>query len=225
MISPHLPKLFSVISTDAGIQPVTLVSLTGLGSARPDPGSPQPAHQEAEVLVQPAPERGTEPSVGEREAFTIADFMSRSVVTARADQPLREVVRLLGERRIAGVPVVNDDGEVAGVISQSDIAAHVAESWSELTAAPDPGRFYQSLWIPESDLHERVSAETPVSEVMSPYVLYATPDASLDETAELMLTHGIHRVVVLHQRSIVGIVSSLDLLRAYREASRAGHRL
>ena len=221
MISPHVPPLFPPRPADPGGQPVTLVCLTELGSAWPDSSLPSAPEREGADCFEPDPEDPpSERTVEQREGRTVADFMTRPVITARTDQPLREVVKLLGQRRIAGVPVVDDDGRVAGVISQSDIAAHVAESWSELFAA-HPARFYQSFWIPESDLHERMSAETPVSQVMSPYVLYATPDSSLDETAELMLKHGVHRVVVLEAGLIVGIVSSLDLLRAYREANPA----
>jgi CBS domain-containing protein len=52
--------------------------------------------------------------------MTVGDVMTRSVVSVRAWTPLKEVARLLIERRISGVPVVDDDGALLGVVSEGD---------------------------------------------------------------------------------------------------------
>lgn len=122
----------------------------------------------------------------------LADIMTRRVVTARCDQPIDEIINLLGRHQIGGLPVLDEQGVLAGVLSQSDLAAHMTE----------------------------ISDETRAEQLMAPFICYATADTGLDETADLMLAHDIHRVIVMQDDVMVGIVSSLDLLRAYRNSGR-----
>ena len=206
MISPFQPLPAPLGGDDpSGVAPVPLVYFPPLATEGPRDHfvADQPESSEPEDRAQLPPR-------------TLADIMTSPVLTARAEQPLREVVEMLGRHRIAGVPVLSEEGELVGVISQSDVAAHVACAWAEVPPAADPSRFFQSLWISDPDLHERMTADTPVGEVMAAYVHFATPDTPLDEAADLMLAHGIHRIVVLQGSELIGIVSSLDLLRAYR---------
>lgn len=134
-----------------------------------------------------------------------SDIMQGSVITVTLDTSLRKLVQLLTKRRISGVPVVDAEGTPAGVISLTDVAAYVGQSWVK----SNPGA--AMAW--QEALGESLG-DTPVSDVMSPFVYYAEEGASLDELAEMMLEHHIHRLVVVRQQQLVGIVSSLDLIRA-----------
>jgi len=199
---------------------VAPIYMAGVGAKRLEAQSPSPAADvvggEPEAAADDYFEANGESIVEKSGPWTLADIMTSPVLTASCHQSVRELVELLAGKGIAGVPVVDGENRLVGVISQSDIAAHVARSWAEVPAEAAP--FYQSLWITAPDTHERLSAETSVDKLMAPYVFYATPDSTLEEAADLMLAHGIHRVIVLRGQEIAGIVTSLDLLRAFRQA-------
>ncbi len=198
------------------------IYLAGVGD-RPGtlpPNEPEIGREELPQEPEDCFEReaeGPQERTSKSSAWTLADIMSHPVLTARMDQSVREVVQLLAKQQIAGMPVVDEGERLVGVLSQSDVAAHVAHSWAEVPPSPDSGGFFQSLWLHDPNVHERMSAQTPVEHVMSPYVYYATPDTTLQEAADLMLEHNIHRIIVLRGPKIAGIVTSLDLLRAFRQ--------
>ncbi len=156
--------------------------------AAPLPGTPLALPPISPIYLPPLRSGSSiRPTATGRPPRRLADIMTRRVITARCDQTVAELTRLLIRHRIGGVPVLNAEGGLAGVITQSDLATGLG-----------------------------LSEDTEIDKLMAGSVWFATPDASLDETADLMLAHNIHRVVVVDGDDVVGIVSSLDLLRAYR---------
>jgi CBS domain-containing protein len=137
-------------------------------------------------------------SVGERRA---RDIMHTDLITVRADMPLHEVMQLLSHRRISGAPVVDTEGLPVGVVSLTDVAHYVSQSW---------------IGPPTEENQQRV-AETRVIEVMSPFLHFAEEETSLHGLADLMVEHQVHRLLVLREGVVVGLISSLDLIRALAE--------
>jgi CBS domain-containing protein len=142
-----------------------------------------------------------------------ASIMQPGVLTVRVDTPLRDLVKILTQRRISGAPVVDLEGKPTGVISLTDIAAYVGQSWLKSNSHSTT----PMAW--EDALGESLG-ETLVQEVMSPFVYYAEESTGLLELAEMMMEHHIHRVLIVRETEIVGIVSSLDLIKAFHEANR-----
>jgi CBS domain-containing protein len=132
--------------------------------------------------------------------------VSSEVLTIPADATLRELAQLLIHANISGVPVVDDQGNVVGVVSHTDVTAHMAQVWarSASTSQARPGTTEDS-------------AQTLVSDIMAPYAYYATEQSTADELVKLMLKHHIHRVLIMRGQQLVGIVTTLDLLRSSLE--------
>ncbi len=144
------------------------------------------------------------------------DIMRREVVSLRADMSLRQAAQILHEVKISGAPVVNDSGELIGVVSQSDL---LREAVDAKDAAYFIGGFYCEVPpVGEPGLFGGVSADsTKVEDIMSPYVITAGPEDSVAVLARLLREHRFHRLIVTEGKAIVGIVSTLDLLQVIEQ--------
>ncbi|HXW97183.1 MAG TPA: CBS domain-containing protein [Gemmatimonadales bacterium] len=128
-------------------------------------------------------------------SMRIADVMQTELKTIRGTDTVGEAIALLAESHVTGVPVVDDHGRLAGVLSNSDILELLAERND-----------------PES--REAVFEETLVQEVMTPRPQTITPDAELKDAAQRMLYLEVHRLFVELEGRLVGVVSTTDLVRA-----------
>ena len=145
---------------------------------------------------------------------TVADIMSREPILARPEMSLNEAIKILAEKRISGLPVVNEAGKLVGVISETDLM------WKETGATPpayimllDSVIYLQNPAQYERDLH-KVLGQT-VGEVMSGNPVTIQPDKSLQEAARLMHERKIHRLPVLDDREqLIGILTRGDIVRA-----------
>ena len=124
---------------------------------------------------------------------TVEHVMTPDPITIRADEPLSVVARLLEENEISGVPVVDENGILVGVIAESDLVR---------------ARATEHLWSRWPGLSVRHLMHTPV--------LTADRTMTLEEAAVLMERAHVHRLVVVadDQQTPVGILSSSDIVRA-----------
>lgn len=149
-------------------------------------------------------------------ALTAGDLMEKDVVTVSPDTPLLDVHRLFVEEEIHGAPVVDDEGQVVGVITTLDLLRAVEEEHD--TARVDPVYFRDTLpysspdWTsnPE-DFQDRLSQDR-VSDAMSTEVITVSAQASVAEVARLLHDQRVHRVLVVEDGRLAGIISSFDLV-------------
>lgn len=138
------------------------------------------------------------------------DVMSRSLVTVRPDLPVASLAALLAERGISGAPVVDRDGKLLGMVTESDLMRRLA-------AARDskPG-FWAAMFGEAADQATRYARShgKRVEDVMTREVEGVSPGASLESVAALMERRNIRRVPVLEEGVLLGVVSRADLLRA-----------
>ncbi len=146
-----------------------------------------------------------------------ADIMQTNVITVTEDAPLSEVETLLSENRITGMPVTDEAGELLGVISVTDLIERYTE---DSDARPRRGRgFYDvsTYGLEDEDLETfevpKESEETAGS-LMTAEVLTVKADTPLRLVAKEMVKHKVHRLLVNEGRKTVGIISTMDLLRA-----------
>lgn len=145
---------------------------------------------------------------------TVADAMSRDPILARPEMPLNEAIKILAERRISGLPVVDDAGKLVGVISETDLM------WQETGVTPpayimvlDSVIYLENPARYERDLHKALGQT--VGEVMSPTPITITPDKPLKEAARLMHERSIHRLPVLDaDDNVIGILTRGDVIRS-----------
>lgn len=137
------------------------------------------------------------------------DIMTTPVVTIAASASVADAADLMLTRNIRCLPVVGDDGSLAGVISEGDFLRR-----GELGTRRARPRWLEFLVGPGKLADEYVrSSGRRVAEVMTAGVVSAAPGASLADIVELMVSHDIKNVPILDAGKIVGIVSRSDLMR------------
>lgn len=136
------------------------------------------------------------------------DVMSTPVVTARADTPVKELAALLTTYRISGVPIVDDGGQVVGIVSESDFLTKLqhAEKHSGIRGT------LERLADPEG---ERKSGARVASELMTSPVITADIGATVRDIVGSMTTHKVNRVPIVDGQKLVGIVTRADVLRTF----------
>jgi CBS domain-containing protein len=147
-------------------------------------------------------------------SLTAADIMTKTVLTAKPDDTVAAVARLLSEHDISAVPVCDAHGAVVGMVSESDLLTPVgAEStairsrWLTLLAegtdlAPD---FVDYIGI----------GNRRIGDVMVKPVITATPDTGVPQLADLLVRHHIKRLPIVQGGRLVGLVARADLIRAF----------
>jgi CBS domain-containing protein len=142
----------------------------------------------------------------------VRDVMTTPVVTVAPETPVADVLKLLTERRISGVPVV-EAGRVVGMISEADLLwregrLHVPMYLTLLDAVIPIGGTHL-----EEELQKAVGANA--KDVMTAPPICVVPDADVSVAASRMLDHGINRLPVVDGNGhLLGIVARTDLLRA-----------
>ncbi|WP_245193287.1 CBS domain-containing protein [Amycolatopsis alba] len=134
--------------------------------------------------------------------MAVRDVMTREVCSVRKSTPIADIARVLAGRGISAVPVVDDDRDVIGVVSEADLLLKQVEA-----ATPAPPRM--------PGIRSKSDGRTAES-VMSAPVVTVEADRPLTEAARLMVGHRIKRLpVVDHHGKLAGIVSRADLVHAF----------
>lgn len=175
--------------------------------------------------------------------LTVRHVMSSDVVSIRPESTLYEALTLFARHRISGAPVASQ-GTVVGVVSLSDLvgiggvpparpdtrppaaadqtrdaagpgresseapAAYFGEAWADSGAALLEQPRQPPGWG-RDDLSRRT-----VSQVMSRPICWVPPDLSVRDAAAYMTRAGVHRVLVLEENRLVGVLSAVDIVRA-----------
>jgi CBS-domain-containing membrane protein len=141
---------------------------------------------------------------------TVADVMTRDVVTVDALAPFKEVVRRMLEHRVSALPVLDADGILVGVVSEADLIL------KQDRGLEGGGRLFAG---PHRVADRAKAAGLRAHELMSTPVISIGPDAPLCEAARRMHRGGVKRLPVVDEEGrLVGIVSRADLLRVYLRA-------
>ncbi len=137
------------------------------------------------------------------------DIMTTSVVTVTQDTTVRDIAKLLLERRISAVPVIGAAGQLLGMVSEGDLMRR-AENKTER----HPSWWLRLLDGPEEKALAYIKSHGGhASDVMTRDVISVGEDTAIEEIADQLEKHRIKRVPVLKDGSLLGIVSRADLLR------------
>lgn len=138
-----------------------------------------------------------------------AEVMAKDVVTVGPDTTVEELARLMINRHISGLPVVDPDGCVLGIVTEGDLLRRVevhtdshSKTWRDLFASN------AGLATDYLKSHARKARD-----LMTAPVVGVTEDALLAEIADLMEQRHIKRVPVLREGRLVGMISRIDLIR------------
>lgn len=148
----------------------------------------------------------------------VSEVMTKDVITCRPSDPVDGVVKLMSEKDISGLPVVDGD-KVVGMVTEADIM--------RLLVVPEPSR---TLWMPsplevliEIPLKEIIQLRRlqqsvkdaggqDVGSIMQKDVLSISPDDDIEDAASAMVKHKVNRLIVLKDGKLVGIITRDDII-------------
>jgi CBS domain-containing protein len=137
------------------------------------------------------------------------DVMTPNVVSVPIDMAVPEIAKLMLERRISAVPVVDASEHVVGVISEGDLIRR-----PELDTDKPRSRWLRFFMSDEDRARDFVKTHgLHARDVMSQPVVSVSPEASLTDVVNLMTARRIKRVMVLEHGKLAGVVTRSDLLR------------
>jgi len=152
-------------------------------------------------------------------SVTAKHIMTSEIIPAHEKMTVLALTQLFQKHDISGAPVVDDAGHLVGVVSTTDVLLHsdvfgespVVES--EYHKQHDDVAFetLSEDFVPEDVVNLQVR------DIMSTNVLSVSVDTPIEEVAKIMYTDRIHRLLVLEDGRLVGILSTMDVLRAVME--------
>lgn len=140
----------------------------------------------------------------------VSDLMTTGIASVSPDTPVSAVVHLLAERGISGVPVMDADCVLLGMVTEGDLMRRLA-----LSDEPRHGWFWTPFddQVGAADRDARVRGSA-ARDVMTARPVTVTEDTTAGHAARLMEGHRVRRLPVLRDGRVVGVVSRSDLLRA-----------
>ena len=139
-----------------------------------------------------------------------ADVMTLGATAIRSDASVAEAARLMLEHGISGLPVLDLQGDLVGIVTEADFLRR-SEAGTERQRPPGLERRLGPGPLAAEYVH---SHGRKINEVMTRKVVTVVEDTPVDEIVRLMERHRIKRVPVLHDNRIIGIVSRANLIRA-----------
>ncbi|MFZ3046856.1 MAG: CBS domain-containing protein [Desulfatirhabdiaceae bacterium] len=142
----------------------------------------------------------------------IKDIMTTELITVSPETEILQAAKILLEKRINGIPVVNQAGKLVGILCQSDLIAQQKK-------LPIPSLFifmdgiFSTSSVKQFEKQVQKIAAITVAQAMSPNPVFAEPDMDIDVVAGMMVDKGFHTIPVLHEGRLVGIVGKEDILR------------
>jgi CBS domain-containing protein len=138
----------------------------------------------------------------------VKDVMTRDVIAVSPATPIHKAAELMVDHGVSGLPVVDAQGAVVGIVSEGDLVVR------------QKPRGRPSWWTFFFNDGERLAREyrkavgTTVGEVMTSAVITVSPDVPLESAAVILDRHNIRRLPVLEDGHLVGLVSRGDLIKA-----------
>ncbi len=149
------------------------------------------------------------------------DVMTRDVITVAPETGVTAIAKLLLERHFNGVPVVDREGSLVGIVCQNDLIAEqkklpIPSVFTILDAfipIYPPGKFAKEM--------QKIAA-IKASEAMTRDPVTVGPETGVDEIASIMVNKSIHTIPVVEGGKLVGIIGKEDILRTLVSSSRQG---
>jgi CBS domain-containing protein len=144
--------------------------------------------------------------------LTAKDIMSKDIITISPESEIAPAAKILLEKRVNGLPVVDDSGNLVGILCQSDLIAQ-----QKKISLPSVFTFLDGFIPLQSSKHldrefEIISALT-VGKAMTPKPTTVSPDTTIEDVATLMVNKNFHTLPVVEDGKIVGIIGKEDVLR------------
>ena len=145
--------------------------------------------------------------------LTARDIMNPEVITVREDQSVRELAELFLNRRINGAPVVDNQGRVTGIVTESDLIFTKKKVHLPRTIPILDAFFF--LDSPEKMEKEmRKISGAAVGDICTRSPITVQPSSTLEEVATIMVEKQVHTLPVLEDGQLVGVIGKTDIIRS-----------
>ena len=140
------------------------------------------------------------------------DIMSPNPITVLLETEVGKAARLLFEKHINGVPVVDEKGKLKGILCQSDLIAQQKKlSLPSVFTLLDSFIPLKSMKLFEREV-QKIAAST-AADAMTPNPITVGPEATLEDVATLMVEKNFHTIPVVEAGRLVGVIGKEDILR------------
>ncbi len=152
------------------------------------------------------------PLIHEKEGLKARDIMTADVIAVYPETSVEEVAALLIKHRISGIPVIDKDRRVLGVVSESDII------YKEIHRDPELLEKIGGIVLPA--YRQTVKKGETAGEVMTAPPVIASPETPIEELVALITEKRIKRVIIVDKdRRLSGIVSRIDIVRTIEKVA------
>jgi CBS domain-containing protein len=142
-----------------------------------------------------------------------SQIMTKNVITVTKETPIRELAEILLEKGVNGVPVVDEQGAVIGVVCESDLVEynkplHIPTVFfilDSIIPIENPWRLHQDF--------KRISATT-VGDIYSHPATCVQSDADVSEVARIMAENKYYTIPVIEEGKLVGIIGKVDIVKS-----------
>ncbi len=148
--------------------------------------------------------------------YKAKDIMTKNVICVKPDMRINELNKVFIRDRINGAPVVDENGDLIGVVSKSDIVNYDLKKGMHASSMSD---YYNSTGLEPQQMTDDFITDTltftdaTVKDIMKPNVITGQPDDSIQDLSREMYDKKIHRLVIVEGNKVAGIVSTLDILK------------
>lgn len=149
----------------------------------------------------------------------VAEVMTKNVITCAPADKVQDIVKLMSEKNISGIPVV-DNAKIVGIVTEEDIMKllHVPHEGTGTLWLPSP--FEVLLEIPLKDILtlRRIQSsfkdvgERQIRDVMTRNVFTIAPHDDIEDAAAIMVRHGFNRLPVVQGEQVIGIIARDDII-------------
>jgi CBS domain-containing protein len=147
-------------------------------------------------------------------ALKVKDLMTKDVITVFPDMTVKEAANVLYKRKISGLPVVDPEKRLVGMITEKDIIKMALPTYFDNVGSLS--------FLPSFELFDEKLARADkvlVKEVMRKEVITTTEDENIVEVARLMVIKLARRIPVLREGKLIGIISRSDIVREMEKRS------
>ncbi len=150
----------------------------------------------------------------------VRDVMSRDPVTLKPTATLREAAMTLADESVGGCPVVDEAGQLVGMLSEVDILEALKTQHKELRMLMPPEITFGISFVEIIKEREALAAFKEVEnrlvrDIMTKEIHAVGPGDSVERIIRLMVQHKVHRIPVVEANRLVGIVTRGDVLRGF----------
>jgi CBS domain-containing protein len=140
------------------------------------------------------------------------DIMTVDVITVKPETTVEELARLLIEHKISGAPVVEDDNQLVGVVTENDLIKKNARLHIPTIIRLFDAYFLLNSGKVEEEIKKMVAGT--VDEICNKEIVSLTEETTLEEIATIMSEKNIHLLPVLRDGMVVGIVGKADIVKS-----------